>query len=286
MTQPGVGLREPGIGGDRLLEEVAALVQRLRCDDPEAVPALQIRFVGRQRRRVLASGRLADRQPRRQRLGDGSGDLVLHREHVGQLAIVALRPQVAAVGGVDQLRRDPDPIAGLAHAAFEHVRDAERLRDPPDVDVLALERERGGARDHLQVGHLRQRVDDLFRQPVAEVILLLSPDSCRRTAAPRLTAGRLFAPAPRSCSSARRTSAHLLVAIRRRLAQAARDDPPERFRRRQRRGSSRRIALSTSAADSPAKARSPESSSYSTAPRLKMSDRSSTGLPTACSGDM
>lgn len=37
------------------------------------------------------------------------GDLVLRREHVGQLAVVAFGPQMAAVLGVDQL-------AGDAHA--------------------------------------------------------------------------------------------------------------------------------------------------------------------------
>src|ERR1700680_2709252 len=38
--------------------------------------------------------------------------------------------------------------------------------------------------------------------------------------------------------------------------------------------------------ESPPKARSPDTISYSTAPKLKISERSSSGLPCACSGAM
>ncbi len=51
-------------------------------------------------------------------------------------------------------------------------------------------------------------------------------------------------------------------------------------------GSSRSTALSTAAVDGPSNARRPASSSYSTAPKLKTSDRTSIGCPCACSGDI
>ena len=51
-------------------------------------------------------------------------------------------------------------------------------------------------------------------------------------------------------------------------------------------GSSLRIADIVSAAESPWKARLPESISYRIAPKAKMSERWSDGLPRTCSGDM
>ena len=52
------------------------------------------------------------------------------------------------------------------------------------------------------------------------------------------------------------------------------------------RTSSRRIAESVEIAESPPNARSPVTISCSMAPKAKMSDLASTGLPSACSGDM
>ena len=47
-----------------------------------------------------------------------------------------------------------------------------------------------------------------------------------------------------------------------------------------------RIAASVETVDSPLNARRPVIILYSSAPNEKMSDRRSTGLPSACSGDM
>ena len=60
---------------------------------------------------------------------DRLGDLVLDRENVVEVAVVALGPHVVAGRAVDQLGGDPHPAAGLADAAFEHVADAELARD-------------------------------------------------------------------------------------------------------------------------------------------------------------
>ena len=56
-----------------------------------------------------------------QRLDDRLGDLVLQREDVVEVAVVALGPDVAAGRAVDELRGDAHAVAGFAHAAFEHV---------------------------------------------------------------------------------------------------------------------------------------------------------------------
>ena len=76
-----------------------------------------------------------------QRTGDGLRDVVLNGEDVGQLAVVPFRPQMIAVLRVDELCRHADPASRAADAAFENVRDAERLGDPADVLFLAPEGE-------------------------------------------------------------------------------------------------------------------------------------------------
>ena len=77
-----------------------------------------------------------------QRTDDGTGDVVLNLEDVVDLAVVGLGPDVEAVVGTDELRRYAQDVAGLAHAAFEYVGDAERLGDIGDGDLLALEEKR------------------------------------------------------------------------------------------------------------------------------------------------
>jgi len=99
-------------------------------------------------------------------------NLVLEREDVVQVAIVALRPDMAAGGAVDQLRGDPHPAARLAHAAFDNVADLELARDLRNVHVLALEHEGGVARGDPERGHLGEIGDDVLADSVREVFLL------------------------------------------------------------------------------------------------------------------
>jgi len=85
---------------------------------------------------------------------DAFGDLVLHGEYVGELAVVSLRPEMTAGGDVVELSGDAHAIAFLAHAAFDHVTDAKGLADFLDVDGLALVGERRVARDHEEPAQL------------------------------------------------------------------------------------------------------------------------------------
>ena len=48
-------------------------------------------------------------------------NIILDVEHVGQLAIVGLRPQCRTVRGTHQLRGDAQGVALLAYAAFQQV---------------------------------------------------------------------------------------------------------------------------------------------------------------------
>ena len=55
---------------------------------------------------------------------------------------------MVAVLGIDKLRVDPDPVAGLANAAFDHVARAQLFADLAHVGRSALVGECGVACDH------------------------------------------------------------------------------------------------------------------------------------------
>lgn len=80
----------------------------------------------------------------------GCRDLILHPEHIRHLAVVAFRPEMISVGGVDKLRRHPNPAPGTPYAAFKDRTDAECFGDLADVLLLAPEREGRSTRRHLQ----------------------------------------------------------------------------------------------------------------------------------------
>ena len=73
---------------------------------------------------------------------------------------------------VDQLRGDPHPVAGLAHAALEHVADAERLGHVRHGDRCLLVDEGRVAGDDVQLGQLREIGDDVLADAVGEILLL------------------------------------------------------------------------------------------------------------------
>ncbi len=52
-------------------------------------------------------------------------NLVLNSEDVGQVAVIALGPQVTGVHAVDQLRGDADLVARLLHAALNNIAHAQ-----------------------------------------------------------------------------------------------------------------------------------------------------------------
>jgi hypothetical protein len=54
-----------------------------------------------------------------QLVGNRFGDLALNGEHIRQIAIIGLSPNVCIVTGVDQLRDYPHTIGGTLHAAFQ-----------------------------------------------------------------------------------------------------------------------------------------------------------------------
>ena len=57
-----------------------------------------------------------------QRLGHGGGDLGLKLEHIPQVPVIGLRPQVKARDGIDQLRGDADGVSPSAARSLRALR--------------------------------------------------------------------------------------------------------------------------------------------------------------------
>ncbi len=77
------------------------------------------------------------------------------------------------VGDLDQLRGDANSTACLSHTPFQNVIDIELLADLSELDVFSAEKERRRAASHLQARQVGEDIDDLFDQPVAEILVLL-----------------------------------------------------------------------------------------------------------------
>jgi hypothetical protein len=133
------------------------------------MPSPQVQLVGldvgraRLRRKAIHPAR----QPQVERLAHRARDLLLDREDVARLAVVGLGPELEAGPGVHELGRDPDPLAGLPHAALEDRADAELLAERTRVEAPSLERERRRAPGHPQLRKPAQRADQLSVRPSA-----------------------------------------------------------------------------------------------------------------------
>src|SRR6516225_10377767 len=99
------------------------------------------------------------------------GDFVLEYEDVGELAVVALGPNVGSGRGLDQLRGNAQTVAGSTHATFEDIVHAELTADLLYVDRTALVGEAAVARDDKEPPDLRQRGDDVLGHAVREKLL-------------------------------------------------------------------------------------------------------------------
>ena len=107
-----------------------------------------------------------------ERIADRVGDLLLDFEDVLEVSIELPRPQVVPVRCLHELRRDTQPFASLAHAAFEHGLHVELAADVGHVGALAAKLEGGHTRGHPQVRDHAQRVEYLLGHAFAEVGLI------------------------------------------------------------------------------------------------------------------
>ena len=135
-----VGVRIFGIERQRLEQQVLRAAMIVRRHAPHVRQRLhhQVPGVDALRRLAPHPRRLGEQDLRADRTDHPVGDLVLQREDVGELAVVAVGPQMIAERRVDQLAGDAHAARRFAHAAFEDVAHAELARDRPHVDRAAL----------------------------------------------------------------------------------------------------------------------------------------------------
>ena len=105
----------------------------------------------------------------RQGPGDLSGDLVLQGKDVRQRLVEAGRPKHSSIR-IDELRDHPHAVAGLADAAFDLIAHREIAGDLSGACGLALVGEDSVPRHHGQRGKPTQRVDDVLRQSIREIL--------------------------------------------------------------------------------------------------------------------
>jgi hypothetical protein len=102
-------------------------------------------------------------------------DIVLHGEQIFQHAVVAVRPDMLAGLGLDQLTGDADTPLRDAHTALEHVANAEIARDLAHVGRLVLVDEGRVAGDDEQPAEPCKSGDDVLGQAVGEEVVLGIP---------------------------------------------------------------------------------------------------------------
>ncbi|PYN72526.1 MAG: hypothetical protein DMD96_34565 [Candidatus Rokuibacteriota bacterium] len=98
-------------------------------------------------------------------------EVVLGGRQRGLIDIDLIAPEIRAGTRVDELRVDADCAAHPAYASIEHIPDAQLAADSPDIDGLALERERGIPGDHEASSESRQIAGQILRDGVGEVVL-------------------------------------------------------------------------------------------------------------------
>ena len=171
LREEDLGLSLTHVGRGELRVEPRGLLEMLdrslRIDDPvfrEQAAALQEREVGLEVGRSLAAHALNGIAVDAQFQGPRHlhGNLVLDCEYVPRKPVEAHRPHVGTGFRVDQLCRDPHPVAIALHAAFQQVTGAELAADLARVHGPLAKRERGRPGDDVELRKARQLVHDGF----------------------------------------------------------------------------------------------------------------------------
>src|ERR1700722_10436661 len=83
-----------------------------------------------------------------QPVGEPRDDLVLHVEEIGDQLIEALRPEMRAGFGLNQLDIDTHAVSSPLDAALQHIANIQIAADLLEINVFALKREGCVASDH------------------------------------------------------------------------------------------------------------------------------------------
>ncbi|MBA7648072.1 hypothetical protein ES703_55852 [subsurface metagenome] len=98
-------------------------------------------------------------------------ELVLQREQIVDVAVVAAGPQLRAILGRDQLGYDAHLRSGTPHRALDQIGCVDLACDQARAQLPALEGKGRAAAQHPVERLQRQRVDQVFRQPIREIII-------------------------------------------------------------------------------------------------------------------
>src|SRR5262249_38635148 len=142
---------------DRLEEVPERLADRFKADTAKFRRPAQVMIVGTHVLRRLALGPLEflALESRCDSDHDAGSNAVLKIEYVFEGAIEMIGPEMRTILGIDELARNAHPRSGLAHAAFQHIADAEVATDLFDVHGTALVGEARISRDHEEPGKTR-----------------------------------------------------------------------------------------------------------------------------------
>src|SRR5262245_6977133 len=83
------------------------------------------------------------------------GNFILNGKNIRGRPVVASRPNIAAIIGVDELCSDPDAVAGAADASHEDITNAELSSDFFRADSAALVCESRTSGDHEKPANQR-----------------------------------------------------------------------------------------------------------------------------------
>ena len=116
---------------DGLIEVLHRLQDAGRREGCEVERALEVRIVCSRvdGPRIAQQRRFPERQLQRDRPCDLPSDLPLEREHVAEVALIALSPQVVVAAGIDELERDPHAVTRAEHAALDDPLYVQLFRD-------------------------------------------------------------------------------------------------------------------------------------------------------------
>src|SRR5215468_10055772 len=104
----------------------------------------------------------AKRQSNFERSDDVLRYSVLKREHVVEVTLKSIGPDMAAVQAIDQLCRQSHTITSLANASLQHIASAEHSPDFANVPGLSLEHEARIASYDQEFLNLRQCGQHVF----------------------------------------------------------------------------------------------------------------------------
>ena len=105
-------------------------------------------------------------------VGDATRDLALNGEQIADVVVETFGPKMRVSRRIDQLRVDPDLVAGTPDAALEHIPHPKFAADLLGVHVLVFVREGSVARDDQNVVQAGQVGCQIVGNAVSEVLLI------------------------------------------------------------------------------------------------------------------